>query len=100
MIKINLLGVAPPPRVSSVGGPPAQRVTQVVMILGALIICFGTVGVFYKFWTGRIEELTKRRSVEKLRQTELAMVKAQNAQYQQRLSDLETRINTIQARSN
>ncbi len=100
MIKINLLGVAPPPRVSSVGGPPAQRATQVVMVLGALIICFGIVGVVYKIWSNQIADLEKRRSQEKLRQTELAMVKAQNAQYQQRLSDLETRINTIQALQN
>ena len=101
MIKINLLGVAPPPsRVPSVGGPPAPKATQVVMFVGALIICFGIVGVIYKIWTNQIADLEKRRSQEKIRQTELAVVKAQNEKYQQRLRDLETRINTIQALQN
>ena len=46
MIKINLLGVAPPPsKVSSVGGPPAPKATQVMIFVGALVVCFGIVGV-------------------------------------------------------
>src|SRR5271157_377209 len=101
MIKINLLGVAPPPsRVSAAGGPPAPRATQVVMFVGALIICFGIVGVIYKIWTNQVTDLTSRRSQENLRKAELAGVKAQNDKYQQRLKDLETRINTIQALQN
>ena len=101
MIKINLLGVAPPPsRVSSVGGAPAPKATQVVMFVGALVICFGIVGVIYKIWSNQIADLEKRQSQEKIRQTELAAVKAQNEKYQQRLKDLETRINTIQALQN
>ncbi len=97
-IKINLLGVAPPPsRVSAVGGPPAPKATQVVMFVGALIIFFGIVGVIYKIWSNQIADLTARRSKENLRKAELAGVKSQNTKYQQRLRDLETRINTIQA---
>jgi len=101
MIKINLLGVAPPPtKVVSVGGPPAPKATQVVMFVGALIICFGIVGVIYKIWTNQIADLEKARTREKMRQSELAVVKSQNDKYQQRLKDLETRINTIQALQN
>ncbi|MGA2983752.1 MAG: PilN domain-containing protein [Terriglobia bacterium] len=101
MIKINLLGVAPPPsRVPSVGGSPAPKATQVVMLVGALIICFGIVGVIYKVWSNQIADLEKRQSQEKIRQTELAAVKSQNGKYQQHLKDLETRINTIQALQN
>ena len=74
--------------------------TQVVMFVGALIICFGIVGVIYKIWTNQIADLRKARNREKIRQTELAVVKAQNEKYQQRLKDLETRINTIQALQN
>jgi Tfp pilus assembly protein PilN len=70
------------------------------MFVGALIICFGIVGVVYKIWTNQIADLEKRRSQEKIRQTELAVVKAQNEKYQQRLKDLEMRINTIQALQN
>jgi Tfp pilus assembly protein PilN len=70
------------------------------MFVGALIICFGIVGIIYKIWTNQIADLQKRRNQEKIRQTELAVVKAQNQKYQQRLNDLETRINTIQALQN
>jgi len=100
-IKINLLGVAPPPSKSSaVGGPPAPKATQVVMFVGALIVFFGIVGVIYKVWSNQIADLTARRNKENLRKAELAGVKAQNDKYQQRLRDLETRINTIQALQN
>ena len=101
MIKINLLGVAPPPsRVSSVGGPRHRRPLRLVMLVGSLTICFGIVGIIYKVWTNQIADLEKTRNQQKIRQSELAVVKAQNAKYQQRLTDLETRINTIQALQN
>jgi Tfp pilus assembly protein PilN len=96
MIKINLLGVAPPPT-KAAAGPPATRAFQVVTFIGALIVSFAIVGVIYKIWTNQIAELDKRFNQEKIRQTELEVVRSQNAKYQQRLSDLETRINTIQA---
>jgi len=97
MIQINLLGVAPAPsKMPSGGGPPASIVTQVVVFLGALIICFGIVGVLYKVWDSEHDRLAGEQKKEKIRQADLAAVKAQNAQYQQHLQDLETRINTIQ----
>jgi Tfp pilus assembly protein PilN len=70
------------------------------MFVGALIISFGIVGVIYKVWTNQIADLQQRRNKEKLRSAELAVVKSQNEKYQQRLKDLETRINTIQALQN
>jgi len=98
MIKINLLGAAPPrPKASAISGPPASVATQAVIFLGALIVFFGIVGVIYKLWSNEIDHLTERKNKEKVRQAELAEVKAQNARYQQRLNDLESRINTIQA---
>jgi Tfp pilus assembly protein PilN len=102
MIKINLLGVAPPPtKMVSVGGaPPAAKATQIIMFVAALLVCFGIVGIIYKIWSNQIDDLTKARDREKIRAAELATVKAQNAKYQQRLQDLETRINTIQALQN
>ena len=102
MIKINLLGTAPPPssKMPTVGGPPAPIATLAVMFVGALIICFGIVGLVYKVWTNQIADLTKARSRENIRKTELGVVKAQNEKYQLRLRDLETRINTIQALQN
>ena len=59
------------------------------MFVGALIICFGTVGIIYKVFTNQITELEKKRDQEKIRQTELAVVKAQNDKYQERLRSLE-----------
>lgn len=101
MIKINLLGVAPAPaKASSSGGSSAPKTTQILIFVSALVVCFGIVGIMYKVWTSQIADLQKRQSQEKIRQTELTAVKAQNAKYQQRLKDLETRINTIQALQN
>jgi len=97
MIKINLLGVAPPPsKMPSMGGPPAPIITQVVMFLGALIICFGIVGVLYKVWGSEHDRLAGELKKEKIRQTDLAAVKAQNESYQRQRDALETRYNTIQ----
>jgi len=99
MIKINLLGVAPPtPR--ALPGPPATKVVQIVTLVGALVVSFAIVGVIYEIWNNQIAELDRSLKKEKLRQTELSMVKTQNERYQQRLRDLETRINTIQALQN
>ena len=96
MIKINLLGVAPAPsRIPAVGGPPTSFVTQGVVFLGALIICFGIVGVLYKVWNSEHTKLTGQMATERRRQADLEVVKTQNTQYQQHLQDLETRFNTM-----
>jgi Tfp pilus assembly protein PilN len=101
MIKINLLGVAPAPaKATSSGGSPAPKATQIIIFVGALVVCFGIVGILYKVWSNNIADFQKKLSQEKVRQTELLAVKQQNAKYQQRLKDLETRINTIQALQN
>ena len=99
MIKINLLGVAPPP-IKAVTGPPATKAFQALTFVGAVIVSFAIVGIIYKIWSNQIAELEKKSKQEKIRQTELAMVKSQNERYQQHLKDLETRINTIQALQN
>jgi Tfp pilus assembly protein PilN len=99
MIKINLLGVAPPPT-RPAAGPPATRTFQVATFVGALVVSFAIVGIIYRVWNSSVTELEQRLKQEKLRQAELAQVKAQNERYQQRLRDLETRINTIQALQN
>ena len=99
MIKINLLGVAPPPT-RAAAGPPATRTVQVATFVGALVVSFAIVGIIYRVWNSAVLDLEQRLKQEKLRQAELAQVKAQNERYQQRLRDLETRINTIQALQN
>ena len=96
MIKINLLGVAPPPTAAAAGAP-ATRTFQITIFVGSLVVCFAIVGVFYRFWSGEVAQLQKSLKQEQSRESELAGVKAQNDRYQQHLKDLETRINTIQA---
>jgi len=81
-------------------GPPAPKATQALLFLGALVICFGIVGIIYKVLNNQIADLGTARNREKVRQSELVVVRAQNAIYQHRLTDLETRINTIQALQN
>jgi Tfp pilus assembly protein PilN len=75
-------------------------ITQVLMFVGALIVSFGIVGVLYTVWNNQITKYQGDLKKERLRQTELAAVMAQNERYQQRLRDLETRINTIQTLQN
>jgi Tfp pilus assembly protein PilN len=71
-----------------------------VVFLGTLLISLGIVGILYKVLNNQLTDLGKARSREIVRQSELAVVQVQNAQYQARLKDLETRINTIQALQN
>jgi Tfp pilus assembly protein PilN len=99
MIKINLLR-SEPPKPTEVAGPPTTKAVQAVTFVGALVGSFLIVGVIYKIWSNQISELDRKLKTEKLRQTQLSAVKAQNERYQQRLRDLETRINTIQALQN
>jgi len=96
MMKINLLGGAAPAAGLEAKGP-AARTTKLMAFLGALVVCFGVVGVIYRIWSGQISALEKRRQQEKVRQAELAVVKAKNDEYQGRLKDLERRVSTIKA---
>jgi Tfp pilus assembly protein PilN len=94
MIKINLLGVAPPPTVAV--AVPTTRAFLVVTFVGALVVCLAIVGVFYKFWSSQVAQLEQELKREQDRERELASVRAQNAAYLQHLNDLGRRIDTIQ----
>ncbi len=96
MIKINLLGVAAPgPAIRE--RPPVTIGFQVGTLLGALIVCFLVVGVFYKIWSGKIDSLNVDLKKEQAEQARLAAIKAENLRYQQQVQQLDQRINTIQA---
>jgi Tfp pilus assembly protein PilN len=96
MIKINLLGVAAPPPTAAPRAP-ATVAFQVGTFVGALIVCFLVVGVFYKVWSGAIENLQVELKKEKAEQARLAAIKAENLRYQREVKQLDQRINTIQA---
>jgi Tfp pilus assembly protein PilN len=93
MIKINLLGVAPPRAALE----PATLTFQLTFAVGSLVVCFAAVGLIYKVWSGRVQKLQAELQREKLEQARLAAIKAENERYQLQLNELEVRINTIQA---
>jgi len=95
MIKINLLGVAPPP-MPAAAGPPATRAFQVSVLVGSLVVSFLIVGFFYWTWTSDVKAFDGKVKQEQARERDLAAIRQQSDQYQARLRDLEQRINTIQ----
>ncbi len=95
MIKINLLGVpAPAPRPAA--GAPVTKSMQLGTFVGAVVVCFGIVGLCYKIWSGSIDTLNVELKKQRAEQARLAAIKAENAQYEQQRKLLEQRINTIQ----
>jgi Tfp pilus assembly protein PilN len=99
MIRINLLGVAPPPGAKA-PAPPTTTM-RMGMILGvALVASFLVVGIFYKVWSATVAGLERDLKKERDREADLKGVEAQNLRYQAHLRELETRINTIQTLQN
>jgi Tfp pilus assembly protein PilN len=97
MIKINLLGVAPPPTPAAAAGAPATRQFQIGVFVGALVVCFAAVGFTYKLWSSAVDKEQSDVNKEKRRQADLQGIKAQNDRYHAQVADLEQRINTIEA---
>ena len=95
MIKINLLGVsAPTPKAAA--GAPASKAMQLGAFTGALVVCFGIVGLLYEIWSGSIDTLNVELKKQQAEQARLAAIKSENAKYEQERRLLEQRINTIQ----
>jgi Tfp pilus assembly protein PilN len=93
MIKINLLGAAPPPTPVPVAPTP---LFQVATFVGALVVCFAVVGLFYKVWSGAVTDLEKQKKDQEREQARLAAIKAENERYQKQIIQLEQRNNTIE----
>jgi Tfp pilus assembly protein PilN len=96
MIKINLLGVAAP-KPKAVAVAPASKAVQLGAFIGALVVCFGIVGLFYLIWSASINTLNVELRKQEAEQARLAAIKRENAKYEQDLRLLEQRINTVQA---
>jgi Tfp pilus assembly protein PilN len=95
MIKINLLGVAPPPT-AAMPGPPATPAFQAATFVGALVVCFAVVGLFFRVWSGAVADLEKQKNDQEREQARLAAIKAENERYQKQIKQLEQRNNTIE----
>ena len=95
MIKINLLGVsAPTPKAAA--GAQASKALQSGAFIGALVVCFGIVGLVYKIWSGSIDTLNVELKKQQAEQARLAAIKIENLKYEQERQLLEQRINTIE----
>jgi Tfp pilus assembly protein PilN len=95
MIKINLLGVpAPKPKAKVV--TPLSKAAQVGTLIGALVVCFAVVGLFYLIWSRSVDALRVELRKQQAEQTHLAAIKQENAKYEQERRLLEQRIKTIQ----
>jgi Tfp pilus assembly protein PilN len=86
MIKINLLGVAPPPA-APVPGPPATRTFQVGVFVGSAVVCIAVLAFVWRLWSSAIEREQNLVNTEQRRQAELKDIKAKNDQYQAQLAE-------------
>ncbi len=95
MIKINLLGVAAPkPREAAVA--PTSKAVQLGAFVGALVVCFAIVGLFYMIWSASIDTLNVEIRKQQAERARLVGIKQDNAKYEKERRLLEQRINTIQ----
>ena len=96
-IKINLLGLAAPKPKAKPVAPPAQKsMLQVWIFLGALVVCFGTVGVMYLIWNGSIAKLDVELKKQQAEQTRLVAIRQENARYEGIRAQLELRVKAVQ----
>lgn len=95
MMRINLLGVAPPPT-PKVGGPPPTAVRMALVFVGSLLVAFVVVGVLWQIWSNAVARAQKQLDKEKAEQARLAAIQAENQRYLAQIRDLETRKNITQ----
>lgn len=94
MIKINLLGVSPP-RGARLEGPSSPTSRLALIFICAMVIVLAIVGIFFKVWSGRVDQLKSQLAKEKVEQARLAGIRQENMRYQQQLAQLKRRKETI-----
>lgn len=99
MIKINLLGVSKP--VSQAAGPSEGMAPEAVIIPVALLVVLGLItGFMYWYLSGQITTLQQKKAEQEREKARLQGIMEQNKLYEQRLNQLQLRINTIQTLQN
>lgn len=94
MIKINLLG-APKP-VARAAEPSAGLAPEAIILPGAFLVVLALIaGFVYWYMTRQIDTLNTNLRTAKAEQARLAGIKEQNARYEQQLSQLQLRLDTI-----
>jgi Tfp pilus assembly protein PilN len=95
MIRINLLGVAKP--VAQAAGPADSMAPEAIIIPGALLVVLALItGFVYWYWSSQIATLQKNLADQQREKARLQGIMDQNKLYEQRLNQLQLRINTIQ----
>ncbi len=94
MIRINLLGVAR--AAAKPAGPPPTAARQALIFVVSAVVAFGIVGFMWRYWSGEIERLNKKKADEQREADRLAQIRAENQRYMAQRQQLEQRINTIQ----
>jgi Tfp pilus assembly protein PilN len=96
MIKINLLGVAKP--AAAAAAPSEGIAPEAIIIPGALLVVLGLIAAFmWWYLSGQIASQNKELAKQKAEKARLAGIMEQNKLYEQRLNQLQLRINTIQS---
>lgn len=93
MIRINLLGVARPTKVS---GPPPTVARHALVFGVSAVVAFGIVGFFYRYWSSQIDTLNKQKAEQQRERDRLAQIRAENDRYRAQLEQLQRRQDTIQ----
>lgn len=99
MIKINLLAGAKPQfesKPQAATPAAAAKAFQGKAFGASLLVAAIISGAIYLLWSHQITALNQRLEVEKREAARLAQIQAENQRYQQRLEELERRINAIQ----
>jgi type IV pilus assembly protein PilN len=99
MIRINLLGTAPPPSEKQRIPKPATEGgmgPQVAVFIVALVVGGGGVVLWHSIWQSQIDKLEKQRAALQRERDRLAQVAAENQRYEMQKRQLEQRINTIE----
>lgn len=99
MIRINLLGVAKP--VAQAAGPAEGMAPEAIIVPIALMVVLGLItGFTYWYMNSRITQLQAEKAKQELEKKRLEGIMEQNKLYEQRLAQLQLRINTIQTLQN
>lgn len=97
MIRINVLqeeALPTPGELVTVGLSPGYHAA---IFLGSLLAVLAAAGSMYWFWSRQISRASQDLAVERREATRLAAVQAENQRFQQRVKEVERRLETVRA---
>lgn len=100
MIRINLLAEGTSPAFGEPAAPGLSPGYQAAIFLGSLLAAVTVAGSMYWFWSHQISRTTQDLAVEQREATRLAAVQAENQRFQQKVSEVERRLETVRSLQN